>query len=90
MFALTSIVMLAATPICWHHYFLWTMPAALFLLHRPKLLIMLALLSLGITMWPAARSLGCHMMMAIGLFVVVIHDLWREPMSSDALIHQGN
>jgi len=55
------------------------MPAALFLLHRPKLLIMLALLSLGITMWPAARSLGCHMMMAIGLFVVVIHDLWREP-----------
>jgi len=90
IFALTSIVMLAATPICWNHYFLWTMPAALFLLHRPKLLIMLALLSLGITMWPAARSLGCHMMMAIGLFVVVIHDLWREPMSSDALIHQGN
>jgi len=79
MFALTSIVMLAATPICWNHYFLWTMPAALFLLHRPKLLIMLALLSLGITMWPAARSLGCHMMMAIGLFAVVIHDLWREP-----------
>ncbi len=79
MFALTSIVMLAATPICWNHYFLWTMPAALFLLHRPKLLIMLALLSLGITMWPAARSLGCHMMMAIGLFAVVLHDLWREP-----------
>ena len=40
---------------------------------------MLALLSLGITMWPAARSLGCHMMTAIGLFVVVIHDLRREP-----------
>ena len=90
MFALTSIVMLAATPICWNHYFLWTMPAALFLLHRPKLLIMLALLSLGITMWPAARSLGCHMMMAISLFVVVIHDLWCEPRSPDALIHQGN
>ena len=90
MFALTSIVMLVSTPICWNHYFLWTMPAALFLLHRPKLLIMLALLSLGITMWPAARSLGCHMLMAIGLFVVVIHDLWREPMSSDALIHRGN
>ena len=79
MFALTSIVMLASTPICWNHYFLWTMPAALCLLHRPKLLIMLALLSLGITMWPAVRSLGCHMMMALGLFVVVIHDLWREP-----------
>ena len=28
MFALTSIVMLASTPICWNHYFLWTMPAA--------------------------------------------------------------
>ena len=30
------------------------------------------------------------MMMAIGLFAVVIHDLWREPISSDALIHQEN
>ncbi len=81
MFALTSIVMLASTPICWNHYFLWTMPAALFLLHRPRLLIMLALLSLGITVWPAARSLGCHMMLAIGLFFLVVHDLWREAAS---------
>ncbi len=79
MFALTSIVMLGSTPICWNHYFLWTMPAALFLLHRPKLLMMVALLSLVITMWPAARSLGCHMVMAIGLFFLVVHDLWREP-----------
>jgi hypothetical protein len=54
------------------------------------LLIMLALLSLGITMWPAARSLGCHMMMAIGLFFLVVHDLWREPTRSDALIHHTN
>ena len=90
IFALTSIVMLASTPICWNHYFLWTMPAALFLLHRPRLLIMLALLSLGITLWPAARSLGCHMMMAIGLFFLVVHDLWREPRSSGALILQTN
>jgi Glycosyltransferase family 87 len=78
IFALTSIVMLASTPICWNHYFLWTMPAALFLLHRQKLLFVLALLSLGITMWPAARSLGCHMIMAIGLFFLVVHDLWLE------------
>ena len=27
MLALTSIVMLVSTPICWSHYFLWTMPA---------------------------------------------------------------
>jgi len=78
MFALTSIVMLASTPICWNHYFLWTLPAALFLLRRPRLLIVLALLSLGITTWPPARSLGCHMMMAISLFFLVVHDLWRE------------
>ena len=58
MFALTSIVMLVSTPICWNHYFLWTMPAALFLLYRPKLLIMLALLSLGITTLPAAQFAG--------------------------------
>ena len=85
IFALTSIVLLASTPICWNHYFLWTMPAALFLLHRRKMLIVLAMLSLGITAWPAARALGCHMIMAIGLFVVVVHDLWRESKGSDAL-----
>jgi len=82
MFALTSILMLASTPICWNHYFLWTLPAALFLRHRPSLLITLALVSLGITLWPAARSLGCHMMMALGLFFLVVHDLWREPVDA--------
>ncbi len=86
MFALTSIVMLASTPICWNHYFLWTMPAALFLLHRPNLLTILSLLSLGITMSPAMRSLGCHMMMAIGLFFLVVHDLWRARDEADCQV----
>jgi alpha-1,2-mannosyltransferase len=75
MFALTSIIMLASTPICWNHYFLWTLPAALFLLHRPRLLLATAVLSLGVTCWPAARSLGCHMIIAIGLYGLVVRDL---------------
>jgi alpha-1,2-mannosyltransferase len=75
MFALTSILMLASTPICWHHYFLWTLPAAIFLLHRQWLLTATAALSIGITCCPAARSLGGHMIMAIGLFGLVVRDL---------------
>ena len=46
MFALTSILMLAATPICWHHYFLWTLPAALFLIERPAVVFGYATVSI--------------------------------------------
>ena len=50
MFALSSILMLVSTPICWNHYFLWTLPAALFLRHRPRLLGTLAAANLGVTL----------------------------------------
>ena len=29
--ALTSVLMLVCTPICWHHYFLWLLPSVIFL-----------------------------------------------------------
>jgi alpha-1,2-mannosyltransferase len=75
MFALGSILMLASTPICWNHYFLWTLPAALFLRHRTRILQALAVANLGVTLSPAARALGSHMMIAIGLFGLVLADL---------------
>jgi alpha-1,2-mannosyltransferase len=78
IFALTSIFMLVVTPICWNHYFLWTLPAALFLLHRPRLLLTAAVLSLAITLCPPARAAGGHMIMALGLFGLVVHDLAAE------------
>jgi alpha-1,2-mannosyltransferase len=78
IFALSSILMLAATPICWNHYFLWTLPAALFLLHRPRLMLAVAVLSLLVTMWPAARAAGGHMLLALGLFGRVVDELARE------------
>jgi alpha-1,2-mannosyltransferase len=67
--------MLASTPICWNHYFLWTLPAALFLRHRPRILWALAAANLGVTLSPAARAVGGHMMIAIGLFGLVLTDL---------------
>jgi alpha-1,2-mannosyltransferase len=75
IFALTSIIILAVTPICWNHYFLWTLPAALFLIHRPRLVLTLAVFSLAITLWPSARAAGGHMIMALGFFGLVLHDL---------------
>ena len=76
-FALTSILMLAGTPICWHHYFLWLLPATLFLAHRRRLLAVAASVSLLGTAFPVARGLGCHMFLALGLFGVVARDLRR-------------
>lgn len=83
MFALTSVVMLAATPICWNHYFLWTLPAALFLVHRPRLLAAAAVASVLVTASPAARGVGCHMMITLGLFALVVHDLRREAAAAE-------
>jgi alpha-1,2-mannosyltransferase len=67
--------MLAVSPICWNHYFLWTLPAALFLIQRRRLLLTTAVLSLVVTLWPAARAAGGHMILALVLFVTVVHDL---------------
>jgi alpha-1,2-mannosyltransferase len=81
MFALTSIGMLATTPICWNHYFLWTLPAALFLVDRPRLLAAAAVASLLGSLSQSARGLGCHMVLALGLFALVVHDLLRQAAS---------
>ena len=77
-FALTSILMLASTPVAWHHYALWTLPAALFLIARTRLLLVLAVVSLIISAIPSARGLGGHTIMALGLFGLVVYDLNRE------------
>jgi hypothetical protein len=77
MFALSSLLMLASTPICWHHYFLWLLPATLFLAHRPRLLGFASVVSMVGTVVPIIRGLGGHMVLALVLFVVVAIDLRR-------------
>lgn len=77
MFALSSILMLTASPICWHHYFLWTMPACLFLAHRPKLVAGYAVISLIGSASQVARGAGWHMILALGLFAIVARDVHR-------------
>ncbi len=78
MFALSSIGMLVATPICWHHYFLWTMPACLFLAHRPRLVAGYAVLSLVGSAVPMARGVGWHMMLALVLYALVAWEIVRS------------
>jgi hypothetical protein len=78
MFALSSIAMLAATPICWHHYFLWTMPACLFLIGRPGVVGGYATLSLLGASSQMARGVGWHMMLAMGLFAMVAWEMHRS------------
>jgi alpha-1,2-mannosyltransferase len=78
MFALTSAVMLAGTPICWHHYFLWLLPATLYLADRPRWLRAALVLSWLGTALPPARGIGCHALLSLGMFAAVATDLIRE------------
>lgn len=78
MFALSSIIMLASAPICWHHYFLWLLPANLYLADRRRLLRGALAISAAGTIIPLARGIGLHTLLALGLFVVVAHDLLRR------------
>ena len=75
MFALTAPIMLAATPIAWPHYFLWLLPAAVFLVHRPRVLVAVAVLGPLGMMIPVLRGLGIHTAIALALFALVARDL---------------
>jgi alpha-1,2-mannosyltransferase len=78
MFALTAVVMLAASHIVWPHYFLWLLPATLFLAHRPRVLVAVAVLGQLGMMIPVLRGLGCHMAIALTLFALVARELLAE------------
>jgi hypothetical protein len=75
MFALTGVVMLALTHIAWPHYFLWLLPATLFLSDRSRLLLAVAAVAQLGMMVGVLRGIGIHMWLALGLFGVVAHAL---------------
>jgi len=84
MFALTAVVMLVASPIAWPHYFLWLLPAALFLARRRRLLVAVAVLAPLGMMIPVLRGLGWHMAMALVLFAIVARELLTRPAPAPA------
>jgi hypothetical protein len=43
--------------------------------HRPRLIITLALVALVVTTCPAVRAVGGHMVLAVSLFLLIVHDL---------------
>jgi hypothetical protein len=79
MFALTAILMLAMTPIAWPHYFVWLLPATVFLSGRPRLLLGVAAFGQVGMMIASLRGLGGHMALALVLFAVVARDLLHAP-----------
>ncbi len=86
MFALTAVLMLAITPIAWPHYFLWLLPATLFLSDRPRLLVAVAVVGqLGMMIAPL-RGIGCHMALALFLFVLVARDLLGSADRKEAVL----
>jgi hypothetical protein len=79
MFALTAVIMLTASPIVWPHYFMWLLPATLFLNRRPRLLLAVAVLGQLGMMIPVLRGLGVHTAIALVLFAMVVRDFLVEP-----------
>jgi alpha-1,2-mannosyltransferase len=75
MFALTSIAMLAVSHIVWPHYFMWLLPATLFLAGRRRLLLAVAAIGQLGMMVPVLRGFGLHMAIALVLFAVVAREL---------------
>jgi hypothetical protein len=75
MFALTAVVMLVASPIAWPHYFMWLLPATLYLAGRPRLLVAVAVVGQLGMMIPILRGVGVHMIIALVLFALVARDL---------------
>jgi alpha-1,2-mannosyltransferase len=82
MFALTAVMMLMASPIVWPHYFMWLLPATLFLTHRPRLLVVVAVLGQLGMMIPVFRGVGIHTLIALCLFAMVARDLLAERLPS--------
>jgi len=76
--ALAIPVLLSVSPIVWTHYFLWWLPALVFLSrHRAALWVLGTVSILGIGS-EGARALGLHMGITLALFVAVARTLWRE------------
>jgi alpha-1,2-mannosyltransferase len=75
MFALTSVIMLVASHIVWPHYFMWLLPATLFLSRCPRFLVAVAVIGQLGMMIPVLRGLGCHMAIALVLFAMVAREL---------------
>jgi len=82
MFALTAVVMLMASPIAWPHYFLWLLPATLFLNRRVRLLVAVAVLGQLGMMIPVLRGLGVHTVIALVLFATVAREFVLKPAST--------
>jgi hypothetical protein len=79
MFALTAVVMLMATHIAWPHYFMWLLPATLYLHRRPRLLVAVAVIGQLGMMIPVLRGLGVHTLIALALFATVARDVLAGP-----------
>jgi len=87
VFALTGIVMLMASPVVWPHYFMWLLPAALFLATRARLLVIVAAIGQVGMMSAILRGLGVHTAIALVLFMIVARAMLTRPVTVSLARH---
>lgn len=77
LFALSTLGMLLAAPLVWTHYYVWALPALVFLRRERRVLLWGGIafnLALAV---PPLRALGFHAACGVALYVWVARDLWR-------------
>jgi hypothetical protein len=70
-FAAVALGMLCISPIVWTHYFLWLLPAGIALRRYERGLYVVAAIGLLACAFPAARALGFHLWLSLGLLVAI-------------------
>lgn len=76
LFSLVAIGMLAVSPLVWTHYFIWTLPALVYLSKRPRWVLGWGLASAVMLTTVPTRAMGAHMLLSLVLYGRICHDLW--------------
>lgn len=78
LFAMTSLFMLAVSPLVWTHYFIWLLPGLIFFSEHRKFLIASFVALTLLLLSDPARGLGVHMFYGIGVFIAIAASLMQS------------
>ena len=86
LYALIALLILLLSPLVWTHYFLWWLPALVYLSKRKRKRLFVAF---GVTAAAALssatlRGLGAHLLLTLVLYVLVLHSIFKSACGASA------
>ena len=76
--ALTALLVLLLSPVVWTHYFIWWLPAVVYLSRRRLLLVCLGVLSGAALCSVTLRGLGAHLVVTLVLYGTILADIFKH------------